>query len=76
MHAGRNTQFGFFGGSLHVQAMVNHICAGKDSGPVERQFAHGQPSVGSNPVTDSRPRNGLSLSRSADQGLNPAKHKL
>ena len=43
----------FFGGSLHLQAMVNLICAGKDSGRVDKQLADGQLSGGSNPVLDS-----------------------
>ena len=57
--------------------MVNLICAGKDSGRVEKQFfVDGRPSVGPNPVLDSQPCNGLSLSCFADQGSNPTKHKL
>ena len=41
-----------FGGSLHLQAMANRICEGKDSGLVDEQPADGQISVGSNPVLD------------------------
>ena len=59
--AGRNTQFGFFDGS---PTSVKLICAGKDSGGVDKQFAGGQPC------------DGLSLSRLADQGLNPTEHKF
>ena len=72
MHAGRNTQLGFSGVSLHLQTKKRLIAAVTDSSQVEKT-ARERTGISSIPGLTRWPRDGLSRSRFwfADQGSNP-----